>query len=114
MQIKDKTTHNVVLSEEVVAQMVSAAASEIDGVCGLVPNPSIKKIFSSKTTKAVDVKYSQNSMTIDMYVKLKMGVNITTLCETIQENVKKTVQNMTGCPVSKVNVIVADIDIPTE
>ncbi len=113
MQIKDKTAHNVLLSEEVVAQMVSAAASEVDGVSCLVPNPTFKNLFSSKTTKAVSVKYALDSMTIEMYVKIKMGVNITTLCEQIQENVKKTVQNMTGHAVSRVNIIVADIEIPT-
>lgn len=114
MEIKNNTVHNVVLSEDVIAQMVSTAACEIEGVCSLVPNPNIKKIFSSKTTQSVNVKYSQDSMVIELFVKLKTGVNITSVCEAIQDNVKKTIQNMTNTPVSKVNIVVADIDIPTE
>ena len=64
MDIKNNTVHNVVLSEDVIAQMVSAAACEVEGVFGLVPNPNIKKLFSSKTTQSVNVKYSQDSMII--------------------------------------------------
>lgn len=114
MDIKNNTVHNVVLSEDVIAQMVSTAACEIEGVCELVPNPNFKKIFSSKTTQSVNVKYSQDSMIIELFVKLNVGVNIASVCESIQENVKKTIQNMTNTPVSKVNVVVADVDIPTE
>ncbi len=114
MDIKNKTRHNIVLSEDVVAKMATVAALEIDGVCEVVPNTSLKKIFSPKDTRSVDVKISQDSMVVDIYVKLKVGVNISSLCVAVQENIKKSIQNMTGYAVSKVNVFVADIDIPTD
>lgn len=114
MNLNTRSEQNVVLSEEVIAKMVSVAATEIDGVCEPVPNPDIKKMFSSKARRTVDIHMSQDSMVIDLYVKLKSGVNIVTLCEKVQENVKKSIQNMTGRAVSKVNIYVADIDIPVE
>ncbi len=114
MNTNSKSEQNVVLSDEVIAKMVSVAACEIEGVCELVPNPDIKTIFSSKSKRTVEIHHSQNSLIIDLYVKLKAGVNIVAVCNSIQENVKKTLQNMTGNAVSKVNVNVVDIDIPTE
>ncbi len=114
MNSNTNSEQNVVLSDEVIAKMVAVAASEIEGVCELVPNPDIKSMLASKSKRTVDIHHSQNSMIIDMYVKLKSGVNIINVCNSIQENVKKTVQNMTGNAVSKVNVFVVDIDIPSE
>lgn len=114
MNSNTKSEQNVVLSDEVIAKMVAVAASEIEGVCELVPNPDIKTILSSKSKRTVYIHRSQNSIVIDMYVKLKSGVNIVSVCNAVQENVKKTIQNMTGNAVSKVNVFVIDIDIPTE
>ncbi len=114
MNSNTRTGQNVVLSDEVITKMVSVAAMEIEGVCSLVPNPDIKKILAPKSKRIVEIHRSQNSLVIDMYVKLKAGVNIVGTCNAIQENVKKTIQNMTGNAVSKVNVFVVDIDIPTE
>lgn len=114
MNLNTQSEQNVVLSDDVIAKMVSVAATEIDGVCELVPNPDIKSIIASKSRRAVDVHITQDSMVIDLHVKLKSGVNIVSLCNAVQENVKKTVQNMTGHAVSKVNVFVVDIDTATE
>ncbi len=114
MNLNTKSEQNVVLSDEVIAKMVAVAAAEVDGVCELVPNPDIKSMLSPKSKRTVEIHRSQNSIVINMYVKLKSGVNIVGVCNSVQENVKKTIQNMTGNAVSKVNVFVVDIDIPTE
>ncbi len=114
MNINTNSEQNVILSDEVIAKMVAVAAGEIEGVCELVPNPDIKTILSSKAKRTVEVHRSQNSIVIDLYVKLKSGVNIVGVCNSIQENVKKSIQNMTSTAVSKVNVNVVDIDIQAE
>ena len=46
---------------------------------------------------------------MDLYIRVKYGSNIRTVCEALQQAVKEDVQTMTGIAVSKVNVHVEDI-----
>lgn len=114
MNINKNTEQNVVLSEEVVAKIVSLAALDVDGVCAMVDTPDLKKMFQPGSTKSVRVKRNDGSMIIDLYIKLKMGIKIDSVCEKVQQSVKKAVQNMTSSAVTQVNVHVMDIDIPQE
>ena len=112
MNINNSTEQNVVLSEEVIAKIVSLAALDVDGVCAMVDAPDIKKMLRPGSTKSVHVKTGDGSMVIDLYIKLNMGVKIASVCEKVQQSVKKSVQNMTNSAVTQVNVHVVDIDIP--
>ncbi len=111
MNINKNTDQSVVLSEEVVAKIVSLAALDVEGVCSMVDAPDLKKLLKPGSTKSVKVKINDGSMIIDLYIKLNMGVKMASVCEKVQLSVKKAVQNMTNSPVAQVNVHVADIDI---
>lgn len=112
MNINNNTEQSVVLSEEVIAKIVSLAALDVDGVCGMVDSPDLKNMLRPGSTKSVRVKLNDGSMIIDLYIKLNMGVKIASVCEKVQQSVKKSVQNMTNSAVTQVNVHVVDIDIP--
>lgn len=111
MNVNKNIEQNVVLSDEVVAKIVSVAAKDVDGVCDLVDSPDIKNILKPSATKSVKVKTIDGAMIIDLFIKLNMGVKITSVCDKVQVAVKKAVQNMTNTPVTQVNVHVADIEI---
>ena len=110
-QSKDQ---NVVLSDDVVAKIVTLAALDVDGVCAMAPSPEVKTLLKSGDSRCVNVKKLDGALAIDLFVKLNMGVKIAAVCERIQAAVKKSVQNMTGSAVTQVNVHVVDIDIPEE
>lgn len=112
MNINKHTEQSVVLSDEVIAKIVSLAALDVDGVCAMVDTPDIKKMLRPGSTKSVHVKTGDGSLIIDLYIKLNMGVKIASVCEKVQQSVKKSVQNMTNSAVTQVNVHVVDIDIP--
>ncbi|MBQ2001535.1 MAG: Asp23/Gls24 family envelope stress response protein, partial [Clostridia bacterium] len=56
-------------------------------------------------------KFNDNALYIDAFVKMKMGVDIVSVCEEAQRNIKESVQNMTGKAVSKISIHVVDIEI---
>ncbi len=110
--MENKAEQGIVISEEVISKMVATAALEVNGIAGMVSKPSdIKGLFKDKSSKSVHVKIQDNAIFIDAYVKLKMGCDVIRVCEDAQNNIKASIQNMTGKAVTKVNIHVEDVDI---
>lgn len=106
----------VKISDEVVEVIAGLAASEIDGVEGMSATlvGGITQMLSGKknTAKGVKVSVGEESSTIDLYVVVKYGVKIHEVAQMIQQNVKKSVESMTGLNVSTVNVYIQDVVLP--
>ena len=47
--------------------------------------------------------------TVTLYIVSNYGCKIVSVCEKVQENVKQTIQNMTGITVKRVDVIVTGL-----
>lgn len=114
MNGNQRRDQNVVLADEVVAKIVSLATLDVDGVCAMAQSREVKSLLKTGDSRCVLVKKQDDALTIDLYVKLNMGVKIAAVCERVQQSVKKSVQNMTGYAVTQVNVHVVDIDIANE
>ena len=103
----------VKISDEVVSVLASIAAEEIPGVIGFqggVAN-NISKIIKGKKTsgKAVKVSLEGERAFIDITLSVEYGIKIMDVVAQVQDNVKKTVEAMTGLVVDSVNVLVQDI-----
>ena len=103
------------ISKDVISTIASVAALEIEGVDSLVaPAGKVGRLFSrSGGRDVIYITLSDDFAEIDLSVNLKYGAKITEVCPAIQNNVKETVQTMTGMAVSKVNVTVAGIAFPS-
>ena len=65
--------------------------------------------------KPVNVVLEDGIATVTVHLTAVYGSKIMPLCEKVQENVKQTIQNMTGITVSKVNVVVTGVSLqPTD
>ena len=109
---KNENVGGLVISNEVLAKIASDAAKDVDGVLDLIPaTVSIKDaIAGEKLLSGVKISYtSDHSVIFDIFVRLKQDARVKETAADIQKNVKYAVMNMTGKPVAKVNVIVADI-----
>ena len=106
----------VKISDEVVSVIAGIAAEEIPGVLefqGGVTN-NITQIFKGKKSvgKAVKVTLEEDRATIELFLTVEYGVKIMEVVAKVQENVKKTVETMTGLIVDSVNVCVQNIFLP--
>ncbi len=111
MSIKRGMGGSLQISTDVIAKIATMATVEIDGAKEISTGTTgVKGIFKNLTTKkAVDVVLLDGVAEITIYLIAEYGYKIQPLCSKIQENVKSSVQNMTGITVSRVNIVVAGV-----
>lgn len=109
---------NVKISVDVIATVASIATNEIKGVAGMSGNAlgGIADILGGKKSKGkgVKVEISDSSCVIDLNIVVDYGVRIPDIAWDVQENVKNSVESMTGMTVEKVNIHVEGIDFSKE
>ena len=104
------------INTDVIEKMAEIAAKEVEGVTGLSKKAiDLKGAVKSRTAfKGVRVESVNGAIKINVYICVKRDGNVKNIAEKVQENVKDKIQTMTGTAVTKVNVIVSDINIPKE
>ncbi|PJA40944.1 Asp23/Gls24 family envelope stress response protein [candidate division WWE3 bacterium CG_4_9_14_3_um_filter_39_7] len=91
----------VKIHKNVVAQIASMAAKEVEGVNRISANIITRAL--NVITKGKSVRYpgrieflKNNEVAISIGIIVNYGVNIPEVAASVQENIKKTVENMTG------------------
>ncbi|MDY6011798.1 Asp23/Gls24 family envelope stress response protein [Clostridium sp.] len=106
----------VKISDEVVSVIAGIAAEEIDGVMefqhGVTNNISQLLKGKKSSGKSVKVTLEEDRAKIEMAVTVEYGVKILDVIGAVQENVKNTVEAMTGLIVSSVDIYVQNIYLP--
>lgn len=92
------------ISEDVVAAVSAGAASEVDGICGMM-NMTTKKTAA----RGVRVSFENDCAIIELYVMIRYGYAIPEVAEKIQTAVISAVEAMTGFTVKAVNVHVGGV-----
>ncbi|MGG7176118.1 Asp23/Gls24 family envelope stress response protein [Clostridium paraputrificum] len=113
---KEENVGVVKISDEVVSVIAGIAAEEITGVMEFQHGVSnnLSQIFKSKKSsgKSVKVTLEEDRATIELALSVEYGVRIMDVVAQVQENVKKTVEAMTGLIVNGVDVYVQNIYLP--
>ena len=106
----------VKISDECVSVIAGIAAEEINGVEDLqqIGGNNISQLLKGKKNvgKNVKVTLSENSAIIDLNLAVEYGVKIPEVVNAVQENVKRTVEAMTGLNIDYVNINVQSIYLP--
>lgn len=102
------------ISEDVIAVMVGAAITEVEGVDGLaytVGNDILEIIGKKSLTKGVKITLADDRMVIDVLIMVAFGCVITDVASKVQNAVSSAIEAMTGVsPV--VNVHVSGVSFP--
>ena len=110
-QVQESGT--VLISEDVVATIVSQAVSEVEGVVGMSTKPGadIADLLGKKNWgKGIRVAIGQeNVLSIDCNVVLAYGQSVVSVASAVQSAVTGAVESMTGVKVAAVNVNVCGI-----
>lgn len=114
--IKSQPTGSLKISQDVVASIAKFAAQEIDGVVAVATGNSGVRGLITKTNyvKPIRIELSEDVVNIEINVIVKNGVKIPVIAGAIQQNVKSSIQSMTGLAVARVDVSIAGIEIPEE
>lgn len=108
---------SVKIANEVVAVIAGLAATEVDGVAGMsggITGDLTEMLGMKNLSKGVKVEVGEKEAAIDLFVVMEYGSKISDAAKEIQENVKTTVETMTGLDVVEINVHVQGINIPNE
>lgn len=116
-------THEVVretgvvrISDDVVAVIAGLAASEVDGVAGMGGGGlagSVSEMLGKKNlAKGVKVQVGDKQVIVDLFIIVEHGARIPLVAQTVQENVKTAIANMTGLEVVEANVHVQGVLFP--
>lgn len=104
----------VKISNEVVSIIAGVAAMEVEGVAGMsggITGDITEMLGMKNLSKGVKVALGEEETTIDIFIVVEYGSKITELGEKVQENVKNTVETMTGLNVAEVNVNIQGVNI---
>lgn len=109
---------NIKISVDVVAAIAGIATNEVEGVAGMNSSLAggIAEIFGTKknVSRGVKVDIKEENTVIDLFITVDYGVRIPELAWEIQENVKNSVETMTGLTVEKVNIHVEGVSFEKE
>lgn len=117
MNTRQEQHGNVSFANDVVATIAGLATIEIDGVAGMSGGFSggLAELLGRKNlTKGVKVEVGKEECAIDLYIVVKYGTEIPSICKSIQTNVKKAVETMTGLRVIEINIHIQGVHIEKE
>ncbi len=99
----------VKISNDVIVTIAGLAALEVEGVDTITS-------LTDKLLKnnGVKIQMEDSDVTLDIAITIEYGMSIPSVCEKVQENVKNTVETMTGLEVSQVNIQVQEITFKKE
>lgn len=119
VKLNDNPEGTVSFATDVVATIAGLAANEIEGVAGMSnPNSSFADILSRKSsrnyTKGVKVDIANNKVAVDVTIIVDYGSPVPDVARSIQENVKKAIETMSGLDVLNVDVHVQGVSFEKE
>ena len=99
----------VKISNDVIATIAGLAAIEVEGV-------GTTSTFTDKLLKnnGVKIQIEEDEVVLDVMIIIDYGISIPDIAFKVQENVKNTVETMTGLEVSQVNIQVQEISFKKE
>ena len=104
---------SVRIGDEVVSMIAGIAATEIDGIAGMsggLVEGIAELLGRNYMSKGVKVEVGETEARVDLYIIVKYGERIPEVAISVQENVKRQIEEFTGLTVVEVNVYVQGID----
>lgn len=105
------------ITDEVIAIIAGIAATEIPGVAGMsggIAGGIAEALGRKNLSKGVKVEAGEKQAAIDLYIIVEYGFRIPEVAWSIQEKVKKVVEEMTGLNVVEVNIHIQGVNIERE
>ena len=110
------STSTITYANEVIAIIAGVAAGEVEGVAGMCSGGGITDVFgrNKNITKGIKVELGTEEAAVDIYLVIEYGTPIQTAAAAVQENVRKSIESMTGLHVVRVDVHVQGVSFEKE
>jgi uncharacterized alkaline shock family protein YloU len=99
------------ISPEVLVSIALLATMSIEGVSHLTAGPrDVNTLFKKGLAEGINITVEENVVYTDIYVVLKKDVNVREVSRNIQNQVSRSISEMVGMEIGRVNIHVEDID----
>ena len=106
----DLAKGSIIIETDVIAKIAGYIATGCYGVVGMAHRSKSDEFANllkkDSLTKGIKVTVVDKKVTLDLHIIVEYGVNINVVCDSIINNVKYQVKQMTGLEVEAVNVYV--------
>lgn len=105
---------SIQIAPEVIAVIAGLATIEVEGVAGMSGGLAggIAELLGRKNlSKGVKVEVGQREAAVDVNIIAEYGHRVPLIADEIQQNVKRSIEMMTGLCVVEVNVNVHDVHV---
>ena len=102
----------VMISEDVIAAIVSKAVTEVDGVAGLdvKPGSDIAELIGKNWGKGLKITIGQDDEIYnDCNITVLYGQSVVEVSRAVQEAVKNALEAMAGVKIAEININVCGI-----
>ncbi len=111
MDKKEKPIGKTTIAPDVLVSIAQLAALSVEGVSHLTPVPrEVNTLFKKGLNDGVDISVEDNLVYVDLYVVLKRDFNVREVSHNIQNQVSRSISEMVGMEIGKINIHVEDID----
>ena len=115
MDMEKQENGQITYANEVIATIVSVATTEVQGISGISGAGAISGILGKgKSPRGVRVDMTGGSVKVDISVTVDYGIPIQKVGRNVQENVRKSIETMTGLHVEKVDLHVVGVSFEKE
>lgn len=99
------------ISSDVISTIASVATLEVKGITmsGGLTNDIAEKFGVKSSTKGIKVQVNDSETIIDVFIIVEYGLKIPQVALEVQDNIKKSVEGMTGLNVKEVNIHIQGI-----
>ena len=122
VKVNSATSGSVYFASDVICTIAGLALTEIEGVVTLSKTVAQRSDKSAKKntiniknlTRGIKAEVKDNKVALSITTVVEYGYSVPEVCKSIQENVKKTVETMTGMTVLNVDVHVTGLNFEKE
>ena len=109
---REQDNGQITYANEVISTIVSVATTEVDGISAIAGN--IGLLGKGKLPRGVRVDMNGEDVSVDVSVTVDYGMPIQKVGRSAQENVRKSIESMTGLHVEKVDLHVVGVSFEKE
>ena len=104
----------ITYASDVIAIIAGLAASEVEGIAGMVNVNGSGLGKNRNITRGIKVEVGTEEVSVDLYLNVEYGTPIQRAARDAQEAVKKNIESMTGMHVVRVDVHVLGVSFEKE
>ena len=122
LKLNNVSNGNVCFAPDVLATIAGLAITEVEGIAntvhfsGLLAEKLTRRTTNNikNITRGVKVEVKDGKVCVNITVVVEYGYSVPEVSKNIQENVKKTIETMTGMEVESVDVHVSGLSFAKE